>query len=214
MDIITKIRNQITSEEFDYQLLVSCLSEYANPRSKIRDLSKKGVIIRIKKGIYIFGDQYRKTFYSREILANWIYGPSLVSMETMLSYYGLIPERVDALTSTTIKRPKEFQTPVGLFSYQQVPLAWYSIGITRIENPAGTFLAASPERALADKVLHDLHNRFQSLRDVSAYLFEDLRLDEDGFRRMDDDLLFEFARIGKSRKTEFCARLLKKMKRL
>jgi hypothetical protein len=212
MDILTKIRNQITSEEFDYQLLVSCLSEYANPRSKIRDLSRKGIIIRVKKGIYIFGDQYRRSYYSREILANWIYGPSLVSMETMLSYYGLIPERVDALTSTTTKRPKEFNTPVGLFTYQQVPLAWYTIGINRIENPGGMYLAASPERALADKVLHDLHNHLQSLKDASAYLFEDLRLDEDGFRQMDPDILFELARVGKSRKTEFCARLLKKMK--
>ena len=51
--MIEAIRNLIPYEEFDYQTLVSCLSDYARPRDKITVLLRKGDIIRIKKGLYV-----------------------------------------------------------------------------------------------------------------------------------------------------------------
>ena len=214
MDIINEIRRKVPSQEFDYQMLTWLLSGYANPRSKIRDLLRKGAIVRIKKGIYIFGENYRNGPYSTGLLANWIYGPSIVSMETMLSWYGLIPERVYAMTSTTTKRPKEFRTPIGLYTYQQVPIAWFPIGITRAGSGTGIYLAATPERALADKVRNDFRNTLNSLKDAESYLFEDLRIDEDLFGDLDPSVLLLLANAGKSRKVEFCAKLAIKMKKI
>ena len=91
---ILDIRKRITREIFDYQTLMHALEGYAHPRDKITDLIRKKVIIRIKKGLYIFGDDYRQHLYSRELLANLIYGPSYISMEYALHYHGLTPERV------------------------------------------------------------------------------------------------------------------------
>jgi len=71
------------------------------PRDKISDLLKKGTIIRVKKGLYVFGEDNRKKPYSKEILANLIYGPSYISLDYALQYHGLIPERVEAVTSVT-----------------------------------------------------------------------------------------------------------------
>ena len=48
--MIESIRNLIPREEFDYQMLLDALAEYARPRDKITQWLNKGVIVRIKKG--------------------------------------------------------------------------------------------------------------------------------------------------------------------
>jgi hypothetical protein len=205
------IRSKIEAEEFDYQTLGAILSEYANPRMKINALLKKGVIIRVKKGIYVFGGRYSNRAHSKELLANWIYGPSIVSMDYMLSWYGLIPESVTIVTSSTSKRPKTFKTPIGDFIYRQVPYEYSILGMCRKENLAGGFLAATPERALADRIIETRGNPLQSLADMEQYIMDDLRLDEDEFIKMDAELLGQLASAGRSRKIEFCVKLLKRM---
>ena len=91
-DMVEELRKRISGEEFDYQALLDGLREYDRPRDKITNLLRQGGIIRVKKGIYVFGERYRRRPFSRELLANMIYGPSYVSLETALHYYGLIPE--------------------------------------------------------------------------------------------------------------------------
>ena len=48
MTEITKIRHDITSEVFDYQVLPQALSAYSKPRDKITRLLASGAIVRIK----------------------------------------------------------------------------------------------------------------------------------------------------------------------
>jgi len=74
--MIERIRRQIPYGEFDYQVLMDCLKDYAHPRDKVSDLLRKGHITRIKKGLYVFGEEYSQGSVSREVLANLIYGPS------------------------------------------------------------------------------------------------------------------------------------------
>ena len=88
------LRERIGREEFDYSALMSTLSGYANPRDKVTSLLRRGVIVRVKKGLHVFGDADRRRPYSRELLANLIYGPSFVSLDYALAFHGLIPERV------------------------------------------------------------------------------------------------------------------------
>ena len=102
--------------EFDYNFLLGILSDYKYPRDMIGKLLSTKHIIRIKKGIYVLGERYRKP-YSRFVLANMIYGPSYVSGYSALSFYGLIPERVDLVTSTTCVKAKDFNTPIGRYTY-------------------------------------------------------------------------------------------------
>ena len=75
------VRRQIQAEEFDFQSLLDSLQGYARPRDKITGLLRRGDIIRVKKGLYVFGEKYRQRPYSRELLANLIYGPSYISQE-------------------------------------------------------------------------------------------------------------------------------------
>jgi hypothetical protein len=112
---------------------------------------RSGELQGVVKGIYVTAPELRKRPLSLEILANKIYGPSYVSFEYILSQAGLIPEAVRTITSATPKRNRNFDTPLGRFSYRHLPLAVYSFGWTRGEHSDGSgWLEAQPEKALLD----------------------------------------------------------------
>jgi hypothetical protein len=207
------LRREIGREEFDYTALMAALSGYAKPHQKITSLLRQGVIVRVKKGLYVFGEDYRQRPYSRELLANLIYGPSFISLDYALSYHGLIPERVEQVTSVTSKRGRKFDTPVGTFVYRPVPQGSFHLGMNRIEIGEISFLLASPERALADKAREDRAVRVRSLGEVETYLFSDLRVDRSAFLEMDLESFREIAEALGSRKALFCVHLLGKMRK-
>ena len=168
------------SVPFNHAALLSCLRGYERPNDKIVDLVKKGKIIRLKRGLYISGDFYRNSMISKELLANNIYGPSYVSLDYALSYYGLIPEKVNELTSITIKATKKYNTPFGSFSYIKSPGTLYKIGIeSHSSNNNISFLIASPIKALCDKIIFTKKLNITSKYDMTCYLEDDLRIDTD-----------------------------------
>ena len=211
--MIETIRKKIEHEEFDYQTLLVCLSDYARPRDKISALLKKGFIIRVKKGLYIFGDEYRRRPFSREILANLIYGPSYLSLDFALQYYGLIPERVEALTSVTTGRSRRFFTPIGLFTYRRIPLEAFRIGMDRVEIGDGrAFLTATPEKALADKLYDSRGAGIQTKQELSTFLEDNLRIDPMALRDLSYAELDATALRYRSRKIRLLSDLVKQAK--
>lgn len=179
--MLLALRNSISTEEFDYGFIKHALSSYKNPRVKINDLLKKGKIIRVKKGLYVFGPELAREPYSKEVLANLIYGPSYISLEYALSFYGLIPERVETITSVTNKRKKLFNTPVGVFSYRYINPLLYSYGITLREiDKYHSVLIASKEKALSDMIYFS--NKMTGKSQLEKYLFEDLRIDAEDLK--------------------------------
>ena len=200
------IYRQIQREEFDYQTLLDVLKDYKHPRDKITDFMRKGIIIRIKKGLYVFGDDYRDRPYSRELLANLIYGPSYISLETALQYHRLIPERVEALTSVTTGRSRRFDTPAGLFIYRQVPLEAYRVGMTRVEVKGDiAYLIATAEKALSDKIRDDRGTGVKSIKQMRQFLSDNLRIDPSELVKLDPDEIDEYARRYRSRKLNLLA---------
>lgn len=208
------LRQAIPFEEFDYQALMGALEDYARPRDKVTDLLAKGVIIRVKKGLYIFGEKWRRKPYSREILANLMYGPSCVSLDSALQYHGLIPERVEAVTSVTPKRARRFATPVGLFLYSNVPEGGFAVGLGRVKLDDGrAFLIAVPEKALADKLREGRGLGLRTQKDCLAYLVEDLRIEEAALRGLDAGLLAELSRHYRSQRVALLADLVRRLAR-
>jgi len=82
-------------------------------------------------------------------IANKLYQPSYVSLETALSYYGIIPEVVYAVTSVTTKPTREFKTPKSVFSYQRIKKSVFA-GYSPVTIEGHVVLLAEPEKALAD----------------------------------------------------------------
>lgn len=208
------IRKQISHEEFDYQTLLHSLSRYSRPRDKISDLLRKGVIIRVKKGIYIFGEDYRRQPFSREILANLIYGPSYISLEYALQYFGLIPERVETITSVTTGRSRKYATPVGRFSYRMIPLAAFRVGMNQVElEDSRSFLIATPEKALADKIRDDRGNGLQTRGQLLDYLDNNLRVDPTALANLDSKQIGDIAHRYRSRKIRLLSDLVRHLGR-
>lgn len=198
------------TEEFDYQILLEALKEYERPRDKITTLLKSKEIIRVKKGIYIFGEKHARRHFSREVLANMIYGPSYVSFDYALQYHGLIPERVEAVTSAAFGRDRRFITPVGLFTYRTIPRSAYPHGIDRIEIEGRSFLIATAEKALCDKLYDAKGLGIRTASVLKEYLFTSLRIDEDDLQRLDVPLLERIAEDYRSAKMRLLSTLVKK----
>ena len=205
-----KIRQQIANEEVDYVQLKDILSKYAQPRDKITSLLKNKVLIRIKKGLYIFGPNYSQKPYVKETLANLIYGPSAISLEYALSFYGLIPEKVNTITSITNKRNKVFNTPAGCFTYQYLHPEKYSIGITQIQiNKTHPVLIATPEKALADLLtIGSQKQKCANKQELETLLFENLRIESENIKKMQKNLIYAIAKIYKKHNTDLLAKYI------
>jgi hypothetical protein len=209
------LRTKIPQEEFDYQTLLGALEAYARPRDKISDLLKKGIIIRVKKGLYVFGEAYRKAPYSKEILANLMFGPSYISLEYALQYHGLIPERVEAVTSVTTGRSRRFLTPVGLFTYRRISLDAFRVGMDRKEiGEKRAFLIATPEKALADKIYTDRGSGIRTKKMMYTYLENDLRIDPAGLMKLKPETLDIIAQRYRSKKIQLLSNLIRRAKGL
>ena len=180
------LRAKIPNNFFTAWELNALLDDYANRPAKISSMLKKGEIIQIRRGLYTFAEPLRRGLLSDGVLANQIHGPSYVSEDYALSYYGMIPETPAVVTSITRSRSRRFDTPFGVFSYRYCRSQAYPVGITAVGEDQNRFLIATPEKALLDKVAYDR-------RDPEAYLLDDLRLDEESLRGLNKTRLKELA---------------------
>ncbi|MEP7167546.1 MAG: hypothetical protein ABI758_06245 [Candidatus Woesebacteria bacterium] len=117
-------------------------------RRRLFEWQKKGYIKKLRRGYYAFSD----INFSQEVLfaiANRLYAPSYISLESALSYYGLIPEGVYQLTSVCSRKTIQFETSVGPFSYQTVkPNLLF--GYELISQGSRSYKIASREKAILD----------------------------------------------------------------
>lgn len=213
MRMSEEIRRRIQVEEFDYQSLLDSLKTYARPRDKITGLLRRKDIIRVKKGLYVFGEKYRRHPYSREVLANLIYGPSYISLEYSLHYHGLIPERAEAVTSVTSGRSRRFSTPVGLFTYWGIPLEAFRPGMDQFEVGDGRFfLMAGPEKALCDKIQQDRGAAGGNQAELQEYIVGQLRVDIEALAALAPDRIEAISSSYRSRKLLSLARWVRQLR--
>lgn len=177
---------------FDYQLAMERLQGFRAPRDKLRRLCESGEVIQVKRGLYIAGpDAEAQQQVDPRVLSGLVYGPSYVSLETALSHYGMIPERVAEITCMTSKRTKVFNTPVGRFRYRPIPERAFAVGVNRESARGGSYLIASPEKALCDRVAQA--RGLSAQREVPVFLFDDLRVEEASFDGLDGSLIESIA---------------------
>jgi len=205
----TKLRQKISSEEFDYSILSSALANYSGLRQKINELLKAKVITRIKKGLYVFGPEYSKAPICKEVLANQIYGPSCISLEYALAFHGLIPERVETITSVTPKRDKQFQTPIGRFTYRFLAQDKYPLGIDQVWiDKSHPVLMASPEKALCDYITLNKVTGLKTKKDAEIFLEFDLRIDRNQWGRFKKENLRELNIFYRNKKINLIQELI------
>ncbi len=192
---------------FSNFILKNNLKEYSNKNNKINRDVKAGKLFKITHGLY---ETDKNT--PGYLLAGSIYGPSYISFEYALSYYGLIPERVVTITSATFdkKKKKTYNTSFGTFTYRDVPKLAYSEEIILKQEKDYSFQIASPEKAICDKlyILEPLRN-YSNLENM---LFKDLRIDEDEFNKLDFSKIVKLSKLYHCSNIDLLARYVRRKK--
>jgi len=163
----------------------------AQIRLQLNRWVKNGRLIRLRKGLYVLSDPYRKIKPELFAVANAIKSPSYVSFQSALSWYGLIPEFTFALTCVTTARPQIIVTPLGRFEYRHISkdLFW---GFQQTDlSQKQTCFIARPEKALLDLVY------FTAGGEKKEFL-EELRLQN--LEKLNRRVLEQFAEKSKSPK--------------
>lgn len=111
---------------------------------------KEDKIIKLKNGLYIFSEKYRRKEIFEPWLSYLIKNPSYISLEKAMEYYQLIPDAIFTYTSVTPrKRPGVFETRVGNFKYFSIKKEYFW-GYRVIESNDLRGYMAEPEKALLD----------------------------------------------------------------
>jgi predicted transcriptional regulator of viral defense system len=106
---------------------------------------QEDIFLKIRNGLYSLISYPAK----EEIIANRLYPPSYISFEYAMSYYGIIPELVYAVTSATTRITREFTVNNKLYTYSRIKKQAYR-GYKRGKMEGTTVFIANPEKALAD----------------------------------------------------------------
>ena len=141
----------------------------------ISSLIKNEVIIKVRKGLYYTAVKPPADFE----IANKIYSPSYVSLESALNIYGILRQFPYSVTSVTFKKPRRFTSSGKVYEYARVDRSLY-FGFTKKD----VFLIAYPEKALIDAIY----------------------LTAKGFRKFNFDEL-DYSKIDKKKFQRWCAKI-------
>ena len=169
-------------------MLLDELQKYSSPYDKISRMVKNKEIYPIVKGIYETNQKV-----SPYLLAGSIYGPSYISFEYALSYYGMIPETVYTVTCATYnkKKKKQYKTNFGNFIYRDIPNEAFPLEIKTIKEEGYYYRIATPEKAICDKVY--TLKPIGKTNDMIKTLIEDLRIDESEIKKLNTDSIMEIS---------------------
>ncbi len=144
-------------------------------------MEKRGDLVRVKRGLYVTPEYFHHNL-NEFVLAQELYSPSYVSLESALSYYGLIPEDVPNVTSVTPITTKKIKTPVGTFFYSKIKKELYLKGAVITIGDAASLLYL--DIAMAEKAILD----YVYIRRIKS--LSEMRLDRMALEDHVDRLLF------------------------
>ena len=119
------------------------ISDQNTVYKKIQRLEKAAVIKKLLKGKYLFSFGKINDF----AMANWLYQPSYISLESALSFYGVITGFSYKITSICLKKTKNMFIDTKELSYSQIDKKLF-FGYEKKDN----FLIAEKEKAVFDYI--------------------------------------------------------------
>lgn len=105
-------------------------------------LCKNKKLIRLKQNLYTFPDFHPNVF----VIGQQMVFPSYYSLESVLSWNGIIPEGTTAYTLITSKKTQQYGNEFGTFSYRHLSPEFF-FGVEQRKDGAWV---ATPEKALLD----------------------------------------------------------------
>ncbi len=180
-----------------HQTVLSVLKGYKTPNNKISRWLDEGVLLPVKRGMYVVSPGVSGKPVERLLVANLLYGPSCVSLDYALWHYGLIPETVVEVTSVTTRRSQTLETGLGRFSYQHLQDDLYPIGMQSVAVTGGGYcLLATPAKALCDRLVLTRNLRVHSAKSMQQFLLDDMRFDADEASLIELEIIAAYQQSG------------------
>jgi hypothetical protein len=194
--------SQYSDQPISTSLLLGLLRGYSRPYDKIMEMVNQGILVQLRRGLYMTSPLVSTITPEPFLIANHLYGPSYISLESALFHWGLIPERVFEISSVTTKVSKRFVVNNVVYSFTHLPIAYYPLGIQSLSlTETQTVLIASPEKALCDKVITTAGINLRSRQQTLAFLVEDLRIEKDQLRELNTIDMINWLPICPKRKS-------------
>ena len=180
-------------------------AKYTDINGKIKREIDKGRIIPLVRGLYETDKNV-----SRLYLSSYIYGPSYISFDTALSYYGMIPEAVYIYTSATFnkRKTKRYTNFFGTFQYRDIPKKAYSFGINTKEENGYVYYIGTREKALCDKLY--IMPPVDNIRELKEMLFEDLRIEPQTISELNGEDIIFFSEKYHSKNLDLLAKFIRR----
>lgn len=109
----------------------------------IERMEKYKLLERLIKGKYVLADLKISDFEKAGI----ILAPSYISLESALSFYGILPQFSYSITSVTTQKSKKYIIDNKEYEYTKISKDFFSDYVKR-----DNFLIATPEKALVDLI--------------------------------------------------------------
>jgi len=145
-----------------------------DPR-RLYEWQLKGYILKLRNSWYCL-PSFLKEPYSTWIIANTVHAPSYISLESALSFYGILPEGVHMCTSVCTKRTLRIKMAGHEYEFSRLREKHYS-GY-RLEDTGALrrrLRIADPEKAVAD--FFYLRTSYNSEDEIRELRFNEASLD-------------------------------------
>ena len=143
-------------------------------KRRLVEWQEKGYIQKLRNRFYCFSD-IKTTEPFLYYVANMLYHPSYISLETALARYGFIPEGVFQILSCSTLKTQTFDTLRGIFVYRNIKSKLF-FGYTLEQWEDRHYAIAEPEKTLIDYLY--LHAEVQTISDIEALRWNTVAINE------------------------------------
>lgn len=155
-------------------------------QNQLQSWTNKGLLLRLKNGVYKIQFPEGGPDLPDLYIANKIYEPSYVSLETALSFYSIIPEVAAQVISVTTRQTKLFRNKIGSFKYVSCKNDAY-LGYKIINYENFKVYIAEQEKAVVDFIYFKL--KYGESIDIAIERFDKKRMKKLSWKK-----IFDYAR--------------------
>lgn len=179
--------------------------------AKIKRLNQQEKIFCLIKGIYV--DDKNEDCLSYPLLSLLPLYPFRVYQDVSWTDTGESGQ--DYLCHLGKREDQDIPAPFGIYSFRDVPVKGFQLGVTKVNRGNRFFYRASKEKAFCDRMY--IKPPVYSVKQLRQLLFEDRRIDVDRYNELNKDDLLTLApyyrkrnlmvlrkRIERVKKTEQC----------
>ena len=137
---------------FETGLLLAGEVDPDQVRRQLTRWTNAGKTYQLRRGLYSLAPPFQKVRAHPFLVANRLVPGSVVSLQSALAHYGMIPEYVPTTLSVGAHRPRRWDTPLGSFVFRHIKteaISGYQLLDLGQDVKA---LVAQPEKALLDLV--------------------------------------------------------------